>query len=179
MQKKCILLIKTACCYSKKSTLFLPKMRTVSENILHFEHVTYLKEVEILAKTPEKLLRDAFSNIRKDIEGNKYKALIGEGKGYNPLGADSEYQRLYIKTFDEQLKKAIGEDNALFETKAYKDAMAMHVGDYGKGVIWVHKKLKSALLSADLKLYENCRHEILNDSCREEVLYDILNFVKE
>ena len=46
MQKKCILLIKTACCYSKKSTLFLPKMRTVSENILHFEHVTYLKEVE-------------------------------------------------------------------------------------------------------------------------------------
>ena len=51
------------------------------------------------------------------------------------------------------------------------------VGDYGKGVIWVHKKLKSALLSADLKLYENCRHEILNDNCKNEVIEDILNFI--
>ena len=110
---------------------------------------TYKKEVEILANTPEKLLRDAFSNVRKDIEGNKYKVLIGEGKDYNPLGADSEYQRLYIKTFDEQLKKAIGEDNALFNTQAYKDAMAMHVGDYGKG-----KALLSAVKDYASKLEE-------------------------
>ena len=110
---------------------------------------TYKKEVEILANTPEKLLRDAFSNVRKDIEGNKYKVLIGEGKDYNPLGADSEYQRLYIKTFDEQLKKAIGEDNALFDTQAYKDAMAMHVGDYGKG-----KALLSAVKDYASKLEE-------------------------
>lgn len=110
---------------------------------------TYLREVKILATTPDKLLRDAFTNIKKEIEGKVYKALIGEGKDYNPLGADSEYQRLYIKTFDEQLKKAIGEDNALFKTKAYKDAMAMHVGDYGKG-----KALLSAVKDYASKLEE-------------------------
>lgn len=110
---------------------------------------TYLKEVEILANTPDKLLRDAFANVKKSIEGDKYRALIGEGEDYNPLGLDSEYQRLYIKTFDEQLKKAIGEDNALFNTKAYKDAMAMHVGDYGKG-----KALLSAVKDYASKLEE-------------------------
>ena len=51
------------------------------------------------------------------------------------------------------------------------------VGDYGKGVLWVHKKIKSAENSADIKLSENCRHEILNDSCKEDVINDVLSFI--
>lgn len=53
------------------------------------------------------------------------------------------------------------------------------VGDYGKGVTQVYKKLIKNGVKAKIKLYENYRHEILNDSCRDEVLHDILNFVKE
>ncbi len=52
------------------------------------------------------------------------------------------------------------------------------VGNYGKGVRWVHNKLKENGADVKLKLYENCRHEIINDTCRDEALRDILNFVK-
>lgn len=116
---------------------------------------TYLKEVEILANTPEKLIRDAFANVKKEIEGEKYKSLIGEGKKYNPLGTDLESQKLYIKTFDEQLKKAIGEDNALFGTQAYTKAMEMDEGDYGKGkaLLSAVKEYASTLEKTDQAVY--------------------------
>lgn len=116
---------------------------------------TYLKEVEILANTPEKLIRDAFANVKKEIEGEKYKSLIGEGNKYNPLGTDLESQKLYIKTFNEQLKKAIGEDNALFETQAYTKAMEMDEGDYGKGkaLLSAVKEYASTLEETDQAVY--------------------------
>ena len=50
------------------------------------------------------------------------------------------------------------------------------VGEYGKGVTTVYEKLKAAGAQAEMKLYENCRHEILNDTCREEVTADVLEF---
>ena len=52
------------------------------------------------------------------------------------------------------------------------------VGDYGKGVNQVFYDLKKANAKVTQKLYENCRHEILNDTCRDEVLSDILMFIK-
>lgn len=51
------------------------------------------------------------------------------------------------------------------------------VGDYGKGVTKVYEKLKKAGCDVQIKLYENCRHEILNDTCRDEVVRDIENFI--
>lgn len=51
------------------------------------------------------------------------------------------------------------------------------VGDYGKGVKSVYDKLISTKHNAALKLYENCRHEILNDTCKQEVLEDIFAFL--
>ena len=51
------------------------------------------------------------------------------------------------------------------------------VGNYGKGVKDVYKKLKSVSVPTDLKLYENCRHEILNDTCQKQVIADILSFI--
>ena len=52
------------------------------------------------------------------------------------------------------------------------------VGNYGKGVIEVYNKLKKYGSNVTYKLYKNCRHEIHNDSCKDEVFYDILNFIK-
>ena len=51
------------------------------------------------------------------------------------------------------------------------------VGDYGKGVTTAAEELKKRNCKVSVKLYENCRHEILNDSCREEVIADILAFL--
>ena len=53
------------------------------------------------------------------------------------------------------------------------------VGDYGKGITKINSKLTNNKVGVKCKLYGNCRHEILNDTCRDEVLHDILNFVKE
>ncbi|MBQ6387452.1 MAG: alpha/beta fold hydrolase [Ruminococcus sp.] len=50
------------------------------------------------------------------------------------------------------------------------------VGNYGKGVKTVYNRLIKNGKNAQLKLYHNCRHEILNDVCREEVIRDILDF---
>ena len=52
------------------------------------------------------------------------------------------------------------------------------VGDYGKGVTAVYEGLKSAGCDVKMKLYENCRHEILNETCREETTNDILKFIR-
>lgn len=51
------------------------------------------------------------------------------------------------------------------------------VGNYGKGVKEVYNKLLKSGANVKLKLYENCRHEIHNDICRNEVISDILNFL--
>ena len=53
------------------------------------------------------------------------------------------------------------------------------VGDYGKGVKQVFNDLKKSGANAILKLYPDCRHEILNDTCKEEVISDIIRFIKE
>ena len=52
------------------------------------------------------------------------------------------------------------------------------VGDYGNGVIKIFNKLKKRGANTDVKIYSGARHEILNDFSRQEVISDILNFIK-
>lgn len=51
------------------------------------------------------------------------------------------------------------------------------VGNYGKGIAAVYNKLKAQNCTVQMKLYKNCRHEIHNDSCKDEMFADILNFL--
>lgn len=53
------------------------------------------------------------------------------------------------------------------------------VGDYAKGVYSVYENLKLQNCNVALKLYKNCRHEIHNDSCKEEMFNDILKFIRK
>lgn len=54
------------------------------------------------------------------------------------------------------------------------------VGDFGKGVTKLKKKLDGAeIKDITLKLYKDARHEILNDFCSEEVEGDILEFLEK
>ncbi len=50
------------------------------------------------------------------------------------------------------------------------------VGNYGKGVKKVYNKLKKGR-NVTLKLYKDGRHEIHNDTCKEEMINDILEFI--
>ncbi len=52
------------------------------------------------------------------------------------------------------------------------------VGNYGKGIKTVFEKLTKASANVKLKLYPNCRHEIHNDTCRDEMFRDILEFIE-
>ena len=52
------------------------------------------------------------------------------------------------------------------------------VGDYGQGVRTVAEKLKeTGHTDVTLKLYPECRHEVLNELNREEVMADILEWM--
>ncbi len=54
------------------------------------------------------------------------------------------------------------------------------VGNYSKGVQEVYDRLKQTGHSkAKIKLYDDARHEILNETNREEVYRDIDNFIEE
>lgn len=52
------------------------------------------------------------------------------------------------------------------------------VGNYGRGVKAVARKLERTGHRVTLRLYEDARHEILNDSCADEVKADILAFLE-
>ncbi len=52
------------------------------------------------------------------------------------------------------------------------------VGSYGAGVRKVVDELVKRGLKPRIKIYENCRHEILNDTCKNEVISDITEFIK-
>ena len=52
------------------------------------------------------------------------------------------------------------------------------VGNYGKGPSYVYKHLlMSGTSSVTLKLYEGARHELFNETCRNEVFSDITNWL--
>lgn len=52
------------------------------------------------------------------------------------------------------------------------------VGSMGEGVKKVYDAMTAAGVDAKMKLYEGCRHEILNDVCKEEVTRDIISWLK-
>lgn len=54
------------------------------------------------------------------------------------------------------------------------------VGDYGKGVIKAYGKFKKAgIQKVDITLYDDARHEILNDICKRQTYADLLNFISK
>lgn len=52
------------------------------------------------------------------------------------------------------------------------------VGDFSEGVEKVHEKLLKAGVKSEIKIYENARHEILNDISYNDVVRDILIFCR-
>ena len=54
------------------------------------------------------------------------------------------------------------------------------VGDYGSGVLHVFDHLKNAgIKDIEIKLYDGCRHELLNETNKYEVYKDIKDWLNE
>lgn len=50
-------------------------------------------------------------------------------------------------------------------------------GKNGSGAIKLNNVYKKAGLNSKLKLYKGARHELLNETCKKEVICDIINFI--
>lgn len=122
----------------------------------------------------------------------------GKEFGHAWISSDSEEVRRYEE--DEKC-------NFVFTIKAYQDLLMLlesvsagdwaeslpcglpvlllsgemdPVGDYGKGVTKVYKRLQEAgVRDIRLKLYPEARHEILNDFTRDEVYADVLDWLAQ
>ena len=54
------------------------------------------------------------------------------------------------------------------------------VGQYGKGTAYVYKHLLvSGCTSVNMKLYPGARHELFNETCRDEVFGDIVSWLQQ
>ncbi len=50
------------------------------------------------------------------------------------------------------------------------------VGEYGKGVLKVFNKLNLNNCNVEMKIYKDCRHELVNELNKQEVYADVLDF---
>ena len=69
--------------------------------------------------------------------------------------------------------KAMPKDMPILLTSGEDDP----VGDYGRGVTHVYDALQKQGADVTLRLYSGARHEILNDTCREDAVRDIKRFL--
>ena len=53
------------------------------------------------------------------------------------------------------------------------------LGEYGEGITRIYDQLREKGANVDMKLYQGCRHAILEDSCRNEVISDIKSFLEK
>lgn len=88
--------------------------------------------------------------------------------------AFSDLMNLTIRSNKKNWFKNFPDDVPVFLVSGHDDP----VGNYGKGVTKVHDGLASAGKNVRMKLYDNNRHEILNDTAYDEVVDDIIAFLK-
>lgn len=71
--------------------------------------------------------------------------------------------------------KKIAKNKPLFLIAGKEDLFS----NKGKGVIKLYKLYKGLDIDVKMKLYDNMRHEVLNESNNKEVYNDIINFINE
>ncbi len=118
--------------------------------------------------------RDELSWLTKDsAERDKYRSDPACGFKFT-LGAMEDLVRLNrLVNRDEWFREMAASDVKVLLLSGEDDP----VGGYGSGVSQVYVGLKKAGADAQVKLYPNCRHEILNDDVRVEVTEEILRFI--
>lgn len=139
--------------------------------------------------------RHAYSSFIENIAFGSYNKRFEGGGKYEWLTKDEGIKKAYatdpLCTFRFTLSalKDLIKLNSLCNRNAWFKNMRKNmpimlisgeddpVGNYGKGVTAVYKKLKANGCDVTIHLYENCRHEIHNDTCKEQSAQDILKFI--
>ena len=129
----------------------------------------------------------AFGGYNKGFDGDTpYEWLTNDREIINKYAADKYCTfRFSISAMDDLMNllsksnrnawfKAVDSTKPILLIAGDKDP----VGNYGKGVQAVYDKLIKNGKNAQIKLYENCRHEIHNDICKDEMFSDIVEFIK-
>ncbi|MBR7165065.1 MAG: alpha/beta hydrolase [Clostridia bacterium] len=91
------------------------------------------------------------------------------------VSAISDLITLHSRSNSMQFFRAVPADCSILLLSGSDDP----VGNYGKGVKQVEKRLLRYGKKALCKLYQGFRHEILQDLCRDQVIRDILDFINE
>ena len=127
----------------------------------------------------------AFGSYNKRFTGGKYAWLTKDEGVQNAYAADGlctfrftlsalkDLIKLNILCNKRRWFKSMRKDMPILLISGEEDP----VGNYGKGVTAVYKKLKAQGCDVTVHLYENCRHEIHNDTCKKQSAEDILRFI--
>ena len=153
-----------------------------------------------------KLVVDALKLFRGKMHRSKFVKSLAEG-GYNKTFDKSEGEGAWLTRDGAMVadRPADKRTNFIFTVSGYRDLFEMldrcnrkiwyeafpddlktlvisgeedPVGNFGKGVREVYDGLKSAGADVSLKLYEGARHELFNETNREEVFRDISEFIE-
>ena len=129
----------------------------------------------------------AFGSYNKGFEGDTpYEWLTNDREIINKYAADKyctfrftvsamgDLMHLLSKSNRSAWFKAVDSGKPVLLIAGDKDP----VGNYGKGVKAVYDKLIKNGKNAEIKLYKNCRHEIHNDLCKDDMFSDILEFIQ-
>ncbi len=144
-----------------------------------------IKGKKYISKT---VLNMAFGSYNKKFQGNTgHEWLTKEKENIEKYKNDKFCTFKFTVSAMHDLITLISKCNRSAWFKNIKKAMPIllisgecdPVSNYSKGVKQVYNRLKKYGANVSLKLYENCRHEILNDTSRDEVLSDIAKFIKE
>jgi len=152
--------------------------------------IAKLEEFRIGKKGKSKLLNAlTFGDFNKKFKPNR--------TDFDWLGRDNEQVDKYIndplcgficttKFFQDMIKGTLDVnnsqkiDNINRDSKIYiMSGTADPVGGYSKGIKKIYNAYKSAgIENITLKLYENARHELLNETNKDEIIGDLINWMK-
>ena len=137
-----------------------------------------------------------FSKLVDKIAFGAYNTkFINEKDGCSWLTKDEEIRRLYkedkfctfkftVSAMQDLMKLLVLCNSKKWYENLSKDLPILlvsgeddPVGNFGKGIYEVHSRLEEQGIDAKMILYKDCRHEILNDTSKEDVIRDILEFI--
>lgn len=134
--------------------------------------------------------------LQKDIEKNLNHRFLRENDTYAWIAADEGTRREYARIYSEHLPVTVAayEDIlkmlALVSTKKWYRSVNTEIpilliggredplGNFGKGVEEVHRRLEDTCHRTELHLYDGMRHNICDEERRDKVYTDILQWMK-
>lgn len=138
-----------------------------------------------------------FSQLVDKIAFGAYNArFLNENDKYSWLTKDEEIRRIYgedkyctfkftVSAMQDLMKLLVLSNSPKWFKNLDKNLPVLlvsgqedPVGNFGKGVLEVNNKLRANGVDSQMYLYKDCRHEILNETIKDEVINDILSFIR-